>query len=128
MNFCYSYFTEIDVNNAQPDLNLGRFIVARKIPEKCTSFTEKIRALLSTISHRSSHFKGCWRNLHGLEFPFGPKLLFSSCQIMDFPYTDRHEAICYPTILISIYQATGQYPGKNIVFSIANVNKRLQHH
>ncbi len=27
------------------------------------------RDLLSQLSQGASHFKGCWRNLHGLEFP-----------------------------------------------------------
>ena len=29
--------------------------------------------LLSQLSQGASHFKGCWRNLHGLEFPPRPE-------------------------------------------------------
>ena len=29
--------------------------------------------LLSRLSQGASHFKGCWRNLHGLEFPPRPE-------------------------------------------------------
>ncbi len=71
------------------------------------------RDLLSQLSQGASHFKGCWRNLHGLEFPSARRYFVLHAKPSDFTDAGTHEAICDPTSFISVCQRTDQYPARN---------------
>ena len=69
--------------------------------------------LLSQLSQGASHFKGCWRNLHGLEFPSARRYFVLHAKPSDFTDAGTYEAICDPTSFISVCQRTDQYPARN---------------
>ena len=71
------------------------------------------RDLLSQISQGASHFKGCWRNLHGLEFPSARRYFVLHAKPSDFTDAGTYEAICDPTTFTSVCQWTDQYPARN---------------
>ena len=74
--------------------------------------------LLSQLSQGASHFKGCWRNLHGLEFPSARRYSVLHAKPSDFTDAGTHEAICYPTSFTSICQRTVLYVGRtNKIFA-----------
>ena len=65
--------------------------------------------LLSQLTQGASHFKGCWRNLHRLEFPSVRRYSVLHAKPSDFTDAGTHEAICYPTVFTSVCQRTMQY-------------------
>ena len=69
--------------------------------------------LLSQLSQGASHFKGCWRNLHGFEFPSARRYFVLHAKPSDFTDAGTHEAICDPTSFTSVCQRTDQYPARN---------------
>ena len=69
--------------------------------------------LLSQLSQGTSHFKGCWRNLHGLEFPSARRYFVLHAKPSDCTDAGTHEAICDPTSFTSVCQRTDQYPARN---------------
>ena len=69
--------------------------------------------LLSQLSQGASHFKGCWRNLHGLEFPSARRYFVLHAKPSDFTDAGTYEAICDPTTFTSVCQRTDQYPARN---------------
>jgi hypothetical protein len=74
------------------------------------------RDLLSQLSHGSSHFKGLWRNIHGLEFPSARRYSVIHAKPPDFKDAGTHEAIRIPTILTSVCQQTDTWPLRTILF------------
>ena len=77
------------------------------------------RDLLSQLLQEASHFKGCWRNLHGLEFPSDRRYSVPHAKPYDFTDSGTHEAICNPTCFTSVCQRTSQYPLKDNTFLFA---------
>ena len=64
----------------------------------------RLRDLLSQLSQGASHFKGCWWNLHGLEFPSARRYFVLHAKPSDFTDAGTYEAICDPTSFISVCQ------------------------
>ncbi len=86
------------------------------------STSEEFSDPLSQLSQGASHFKGCWRNLHGLEFPSARRYSVLHAEPSDFTDAGTHEAICYPTFLTFVCQRTMQYVGRNNKVSLVFIS------
>ncbi len=88
---------------------LFRWFIRLQIPHALRymiGFTFCYSDLLSQLSQGASHFKGCWRNLHGLEFSSARRYSVPHAKPYDFTDAGMHEAICDPTYFTSVCQQT----------------------
>ena len=78
--------------------------------------------LLSQLSQVASHFKGCWRNLHGLEFPSARRYSVPHAKPSDYTDAGTHEEICYLTCFTSVCQRTMPCAERNNKVSLAFIH------